>query len=148
MYQHQELTHKIIAAAIEVHKILGPGLLESAYRFCIALELQNQGLCYQQEVNLPLLYKSKRVDCGFRIDFLVEDAIVLELKSVESMLPVHKAQLLTYLRLTGKQIGLLINFNIALLKHGIYRCVFNAHEHVVKSGATSRSDNSFNAEGE
>ena len=126
IYQHQELTHKIIAAAIEVHKILGPGLLESAYRLCLAFELENQGLHYQQELLIPILYKDRKIDCGFRLDFLVENAVVLELKSIEKILPVHEAQLLTYLRLTGKQVGLLINFNVTMLKNGIHRSVLNA----------------------
>ena len=130
IYQHQELTRKIIAAAIEVHKILGPGLLESAYRLCLAFELQNQGLHYKQELVVPILYKDKKIDCGFRLDFLVENAVILELKSVESVLPVHEAQLLTYLRLTGRQVGL-------LLKNGIHRKVLNAHDSDVESALTS-----------
>ena len=128
IYQHQELTHKIIAAAIEVHKILGPGLLESAYRLCLAFELENHGLCYLQELAIPFFYKDKKVDCGFRLDFLVENEVILEIKSVDSTLPVHEAQLLTYLRLTGKQVGLLINFKAPLLKNGIHRCVLKANE--------------------
>ena len=137
IYQHQELTRKIIAAAIEVHKILGPGLLESAYRLCLAFELQNQGLHYKQELVVPILYKDKKIDCGFRLDFLVENAVILELKSVESVLPVHEAQLLTYLRLTGRQVGLLINFNETMLKNGIHRKVLNAHDSDVESALTS-----------
>jgi len=137
IYQHQELTRKIIAAAIEVHKILGPGLLESAYRLCLAFEFENQGLHHQQELLVPILYKDKKIDCGFRLDFLVENAVVLELKSIETILPVHEAQLLTYLRLTGKQVGLLINFNVTMLKNGIHRSVLNAHDVDVESRLTS-----------
>ncbi len=128
IYQHEELTHKIIASAIEVHKFLGPGLLESAYKLCLAFELDSYGLRYDQELHVPLIYKNRKVDCGFRLDFLVENAVVLELKSVDSTLPIHQAQLLTYLRLMNKQVGLLINFNVAVLKTGIRRCVLNAHE--------------------
>jgi GxxExxY protein len=128
-YPHQELTRRIIGSAIEVHKILGPGLLESAYQLCLAFEFDRQGVHYQQELVTPLLYKERKIDCGFRLDFLIEDTVILELKSVESILPVHEAQLLTYLRLTDKQIGLLINFNVTYLKDGIYRRVLNSIEY-------------------
>jgi GxxExxY protein len=128
IYQYQELTQKIIAIAIEVHKTLGPGLLESVYRLCLGCEFENHGLRYQSELVMPLIYKKKTIDCGFRLDFLVENAVILELKSIEFVLPVHEAQLLTYLRLTGKQVGLIINFNVPVLKKGIRRCVLNAHE--------------------
>lgn len=132
-YQHQELTRQIIGAAIEVHKTLGPGLLESTYRLCLALELEHRGLRYNQELLIPILYKHKKIECGFRLDFLVENTVILELKSVETMLPVHKAQLLTYLRLTGKEVGLLINFNVAVLKDGIHRSILNAQEFDLES---------------
>lgn len=127
-YQHQALTQEIIGAAIEVHKALGPGLLESAYRACLAFELDDRGLKYKQEQTLPLMYKGRTAYIGFRLDFLIEDAVVLELKSLASILPVHEAQLLTYLRLTDKRVGLLINFNVTRLKDGIHRCVLNALE--------------------
>ncbi len=127
-YQDEELTHNIIAAAIEVHKTLGPGLLESAYKTCLLMEFEEMGLNYKQELMTPIVYRNKRIDCGFRIDVLVEDKIVLELKSVEHILPVHEAQILTYLRLLGRQVGLLINFNVSVLKKGIRRCVLDAHE--------------------
>lgn len=127
MYLHQELTHRIIAAAIEVHKNLGPGLLEAVYRFCLSLELEALGLKYQKEVGIHLLYKNKKIDNCFRLDFLIESDIILELKSIEKILPVHEAQLLTYLRLSGKQVGLLINFNVPVLKQGIHRCILSAH---------------------
>ena len=125
MYPHQNITHKIIAAAIEVHKHLGPGLLEVVYLVCLSVELELYGLRFQKELNIPLSYKNRRIDHSFRIDFLVENEVVLELKSIEAILPVHKAQLLTYLKLTGKQVGLLINFNVALLKNGIHRCILS-----------------------
>ena len=128
MYLYQELTHKIIAAAIEVHKNLGPGLLEAVYRLCLGLEFENYGLKYQKEVSIPLLYKDKKIDHCFRLDFLVENELVLELKSIETMLPVHEAQVLTYLRLSGKQVGLLINFNVPVLKMGIRRCILSKQE--------------------
>ena len=128
MYLHQELTHKIIAAAIEVHKNLGPGLLEAVYRLCLGLEFESYGLKYQKEVPIPLLYKDQKIDHCFRLDFLVENEIILELKSIETMLPIHEAQLLTYLRLSRKQVGLLINFNVSVLKLGVRRCILSKPE--------------------
>ena len=127
-YQEQGLTQKIIGAAIEVHKILGPGLLESAYKSCLSFEFERMGLEYKQEITVPFIYKNKRFDCGYRLDFLVEDKILIELKSTEAFSPIHKAQLLTYMRLMNRQIGLLINFNSLILKEGIRRCVLNASE--------------------
>ena len=138
IYQHQALTRKIIGSAIEVHKVLGPGLLESAYRLCLAFEFERQGLHYQQELVTPLLYKERKIDCGFRLDFLIENAVILELKSIESILPVHEAQLLTYLRLTDKKVGLLINFNVTKLKDGIHRRVLNAFEFDATSSCLSK----------
>lgn len=129
-YQDQELTHKIIGAAILVHKNLGPGLLETAYRFCLGLEFEALGLNFKQEVAFPLIYRNRKLDCGFRADFLVEEKVVLELKSLEILLPIHESQLLTYLRLMNKQVGLLINFNETTLKNGIRRCVLKATETV------------------
>lgn len=127
MYPSQDLTSKIIAAAIEVHKYLGPGLLEAAYSTCLALELQSVGLRFQKELDIPLIYKNHRIDRFLRLDYLIENEVVLELKSLETVLPLHEAQLLTYLKLTGKQVGLLINFNVPLLKNGIYRRVLGAN---------------------
>lgn len=127
-YQHQELTRQIIGAAIEVHKILGPGLLESAYRQCLVFELEHRGLRCNQELLIPILYKHKKIDYGFRLDLIVENTVILELKSVDAILSLHKAQLLTYLRLANKQLGLLINFNVPLLKDGIHRIVLNAED--------------------
>src|ERR1035441_6699014 len=117
------ITHGIIAAAIEVHRQLGPGLLESAYRECVCYELSQMGLAFTREVPLPLRYKPLKLDCSYRIDLLVEDEIVVELKSVEQTMPVHSAQLLTYLKAANKQVGLLINFNVPVLKDGIRRIV-------------------------
>jgi GxxExxY protein len=131
MYPHQDITHKIISAAIEVHKNLGPGLLESVYSTCLGLEFESLGLRFEKEIDIPLTYKNRRIDRFLRLDYLVENEVVLELKSLEAVLPLHEAQLLTYLKLTGKQIGLLINFNVPLLKNGIYRRILGAN---VKSG--------------
>jgi GxxExxY protein len=117
------ITHGIIAAAIEVHRQLGPGLLESAYRECVCYELSQMDLAFTREVQLPLCYKGLKLDCSYRIDLLVENEIVVELKSVEQVVPVHSAQLLTYLKAANKQVGLLINFNVPVLKDGIRRIV-------------------------
>ena len=119
-----EITSKIIKAAITVHNELGPGLLESVYHECLRIELKEMSLNVQGEVSVPVSYKGKEItQDGFRIDLLVEDAVVVELKSVEEVKPVHKKQLLTYLCLTGKTIGLLINFNEVMLKNGITRII-------------------------
>jgi GxxExxY protein len=116
-------TSPIIGAAIEVHRNLGPGLLESAYEECLCHELHLRGLDCKRQVLLPLLYKGLKLDCGYKIDLIVQDEVVLELKAVEKLLPVHEAQLLTYLKLTSKRVGLLINFNVPLLTQGIIRRV-------------------------
>lgn len=121
---HEGLTEKIIGAAIEVHRTLGPGLLESAYEECLCHELHLRGIGFQRQVPLSVEYKGVHLDCGYRIDILVEDAVVLELKCVEHVLPVHEAQLLTYLKLTAKRVGLIINFHVAtLVRGGIVRKV-------------------------
>lgn len=120
-YPHQELTGSVIGGAIEVHKALGPGLLESAYEECLCHELNLRGHAYRRQVPLPVQYKGIHLDCGYRMDILVEETIILELKTVEQFMPVHEAQLLTYLRLSQKQIGLLINFKVPVLKDGIIR---------------------------
>jgi GxxExxY protein len=119
-----EITEKIIGAAIEVHKTLGPGLLESAYEECLAHELFIANVSFERQVPLPG-YKSIQLDCGYRLDFLVEQTVVLEIKTVESLQPIHEAQLLTYLKLGGWPIGLLINFNVPVLTKGIKRMVNN-----------------------
>ena len=119
----KEITEVILGAGIEVHKALGPGLLESAYEECLCYELNLRGLSYKRQVDPPVTYKAVKLDCGYRLDLIVEDAVILELKSVEKLLPIHEAQLLTYLRLSGKRVGLLMNFNVATLKDGIVRRV-------------------------
>ncbi|HEV8430381.1 MAG TPA: GxxExxY protein [Pyrinomonadaceae bacterium] len=116
-----QLTHEIIGAAIEVHRKLGPGLLESSYRECLCRELLLRGVAFRREKGLPLEYKGIKLDCGYRIDILVADRVVVEVKSVEMLAPIHDAQLLTYLRLGGWRVGLLINFNVVVLKDGIHR---------------------------
>jgi len=123
MLIHEELTEQIIGSAIEVHRELGPGLLESAYEECFCHELHLRSLRFQRQVGLPVAYKRLDLDCGYRIDVVVEESVIIELKSIEQILPVHLAQLLTYLRLGGKKVGLLINFNVSVLKNGIVRRV-------------------------
>jgi GxxExxY protein len=120
---HEELTQQIIGAAIEVHRVLGPGLLESAYEECLCRELSLRGLEFARQVELPIEYKGVKLDCGYRIDLLVEDAVVLELKCVDRVLPIHEAQLITYLRLKKISVGLLINFHCEVLTRGIVRKV-------------------------
>jgi len=121
--QKDPRTSLIIGAAIEVHRTLGPGLLESAYEECLCHELHLRGLTFERQVDLPVLYKGLQLDCGYKMDLVVEREVVLELKCVEKILPVHEAQLLTYLKLSGKRVGLLINFNVPLLTQGIIRRV-------------------------
>jgi GxxExxY protein len=116
-----EATEGIIGAAIEVHRQLGPGLLESIYEECLAHELKLCGIPFRRQVALPVVYKGLELDCGYFMDFVIQDRVVLELKSVEHILPVHEAQLLTYLRLSKNRLGLLINFNVPVLKQGISR---------------------------
>lgn len=123
MADNDQLTEKIIGLAIEVHRQLGPGLLESAYEECLCYELQSSGLNFARQVNLPVIYKEVRLGCGYRMDIVIENAVILELKTVEKLLPIHEAQLLTYLRLANIKTGLLLNFNSAILKHGIRRLV-------------------------
>ena len=124
----KEWTEKIIGAAIEVHRAIGPGLLESAYEECLACEMKIRGLKYQRQAPLSVVYKNVNLDCGYRLDFLVEKAIVLELKAVESLQPIHQAQMLTYLKLGGWTVGLVINFNVPVLKTGIKRVVLNYND--------------------
>jgi len=123
MDNHQ-LTHEIIGAAIEVHRLLGPGLLESAYEECLCHELKLHSLGVQRQVAVPVVYKEVKLECGYRLDLVVENKVVLELKSIEAFSPVYEAVMLTYLRLSGFRIGLLINFNVPILKDGIRRFVF------------------------
>ena len=119
----KELTDKIIGAAIEVHKILGPGLLESAYQVCLEHESKLRNIPFEHLVDLPLHYKGINLDAGYEIDLIYDKRIIVELKAVERVMPVHEAQLLTYMKLTGIRVGLLINFNVPVLKDGIYRRV-------------------------
>ena len=118
-----DLTDKIIGAAIEVHRALGPGLLESAYQLCTAQESRLEKLPCTEQIQLKLKYKGIELDGGYRIDFIFDNRVVVEIKAVEQVLPEHEAQLLTYLKLTGTHVGLLINFNLPVLKNGIYRRV-------------------------
>jgi GxxExxY protein len=117
------ITGGVISAAMKVHSLLGPGLLESAYQACLFHELINQSFHVLAQVGLPVIYEGERIELGYRIDLLIEDLVVVELKCVEAIHPVHEAQLLSYLRLSGKQVGLLINFHVARLKDGIRRMV-------------------------
>ena len=120
-----ELTERVIGACIEIHRALGPGLLESAYEECLCYELSQAGMKFERQKPLPVNYKDVKLDCGYRLDLVVEEKIIIELKAVESLLPIHEAQLLTYLKLSGITLGLLINFNVAMLKQGIKRIVNN-----------------------
>ena len=121
MLMHEELTGRILGAAIEVHRELGPGLLESAYEQCLCHEFELAGIAFDRQVGLPVVYKGVKLDCGYNMDVVVEGKVVLELKAVEGLLPIHEAQLLTYLKLGGYRVGMLINFNAAVLKEGIRR---------------------------
>jgi GxxExxY protein len=118
-----KITENIIGAAIEVHRYLGPGLLESVYQACLAKELSIAEMVFEQQKPMPVEYTDLILDCGYRLDFLVEGTVVVELKTVESLLPVHESQLLTYLKLSGCKTGLLLNFNVPVLKSGIKRMV-------------------------
>ncbi len=121
-------TETVIGAAIEVHRHLGPGLLGSAYEECLCEELSLREIPFKRQVALPVSYKSKKLDIGYRIDLLVNDEVVVELKTVESILPIHEAQTLTYMRLGGWQVGLILNFNVTVLKNGIKRLVHKLKE--------------------
>ncbi|MDX2188375.1 MAG: GxxExxY protein [Bacteroidota bacterium] len=118
-----DITSKIIGCAIEVHRELGPGLLESAYEECLYYELKSNGILVSKQVPMPLIYKDIRMDCGYRIDLLVENKIIVEIKAVELVAEITKAQLMTYLKLANLKVGLIINFNVKLLKDGIIRWV-------------------------
>ena len=120
-YEKDLLTDQIIGVAIEVHRHLGPGLLESAYEECLCYELTQSAIPFKRQVPLPVVYKSVRLDCGYRIDVLIDDRLILELKAIERLMPIHDAQVLTYMRLSGIRTGLLLNFNIPVLKDGIRR---------------------------
>jgi len=117
------ITRKIIGAAINVHRALGPGLLESAYETCLAYELDQLGLKVERQKPLPVRYRGITLDCGYRLDLVVENSVIVEVKATEGLLPVHQAQVLSYLRLTGLKVGLLITFNVPVLKRGLKRIV-------------------------
>jgi GxxExxY protein len=118
-----ELTHEIIGAAIEVHKNLGPGLLESTHEECLCHELSQRGIPFERQKPIPVVYKGVKLDCGYRPDLLVADRVILELKSVETLAPIHDSIMITYLKLSGHRIGLLMSFNVQILKEGIKRLV-------------------------
>lgn len=123
MLESEKLTEAIIGAAIDVHRELGPGLLESAYEECLCFELSGLQIPFTRQVALPVAYKGMRLDCGYRLDIVIDNQVIIEIKSVEAILPIHKAQLLTYLKLSGFKVGLLLNFNVSVLKNGITRLV-------------------------
>lgn len=123
-----QITERIIGAAINVHKELGPGLLESAYQTCLYYELQKTGLKVEKEVPLPLVYEDVHLECGYRVDLLVENKVIIELKSVDNLADIHTAQVLTYLKLSNNKIGLLINFNVVILVNGIRRLINKYHK--------------------
>jgi len=120
-FHNDALTEKVIGHAIEVHRQLGPGLLESAYEECLSYELVQAKFVFERHVALPVVYKSVRLDCGYRLDLVVEKQLILELKTVERLMPIHEAQVITYMKLSGIPTGLLLNFNSVVLKHGIRR---------------------------
>jgi GxxExxY protein len=123
-----QLTHEIIAAAMRVHTNLGPGLLESAYEACLAFELRKDGIHHvESQVGLPVVYEGVRLDIGYRIDLIVDDSVILEIKSVDAIAPIHEAQLMSYMKLSGKSVGLLINFNVVHLRDGIKRMVIGTN---------------------
>ncbi len=119
-----QITEAIIGCAIEVHRNLGPGLLESAYEECLAYERKNHGFKVDRQVPVPVIYKDIKLECGYRIDILVENTVVVELKSIDALAPIHEAQILTYMKFANKPLGLLMNFNVTLLKNGIKRYKF------------------------
>ena len=121
--EFDKLSNRVIGCAIEVHRYLGPGLLESTYEQCLAHEMKMEGMPFKLQYPLPVEYKGIKVDCGYRVDLLVNNTLIVELKSVDKILPIHQAQLLTYMKLSGIKIGLLINFNVEYLKRGIKRMV-------------------------
>lgn len=124
----EQVAKEIVDAAIKVHRELGPGLLESAYQHCLAYELRKRGLRVETEVILPITYDGQQIDAGYRIDMLVEDAVIIENKAVDQLMPIHQAQLLTYLKLRSCSLGFLLNWHVPLMKQGIKRMVNNLHE--------------------
>lgn len=134
-----EITEQVIGAAIEVHRALGPGLLESAYESCLAAELVQRGLQIERQKTLPVIYRDARIDCGYSLDLLVEGRVVVEVKAVDKLAPIHDAQVISYLRLSGCRVGLLVNFNVLLLKDGLRRLV-NDFSDPLPSSANSAVD--------
>lgn len=126
--RENEITEKIIGCAIEVHRGLGPGLLESAYEQCLCYELSQHKLSFERQIELPVIYKSVNLTCGYRMDLVVENLVIVELKAIDQILKIHEVQLLSYLRLYKKAVGLLINFHVPVLKNGVRRIVNNFHE--------------------
>jgi len=138
------ITRRIIGAAIEVHRRLGPGLLESAYETCLAFELRQLGFKIEQQKPLPVVYKDVKLDCGYRLDLVVDDSVVVEVKAVDQLAPIHDAQLLSYLRLSRQRVGLLINFHVRVLKNGLKRIVNDFPDSAVSatSAVNKSSENS------
>jgi GxxExxY protein len=133
-----DITHSIIGAAIEIHRNLGPGLLEAVYEECLAREFDLRNIPYARQKPIPLIYKDLKLECGYRLDFLVRDRVVVELKSIEAIAPVHESVMLTYLRLSERPLGLLINFNVPILKDGIRRYVWHYDESEKDNAETRR----------
>lgn len=127
--QHElnELSYKVIGCAYKVHTTLGPGLLESTYQTCLEFELLNEGLKVEREKALPVVYKGVKLEAGYRIDLLIEDKLIIEIKSVDAVIPIHEAQVMTYLKLSGKKLALLLNFNVTDMKKGINRIVLKEY---------------------
>lgn len=129
-----DITNMVIGAAMKIHSAIGPGVLESVYRKCLQHELHKSGLAVQAEMKLPVLYDGRVLESGYRLDLLVQNQVVIELKCVDDLLPIHKAQLLTYLRLANKSIGLLLNFNVVHMRDGIRRILNNRHQAPLAAG--------------
>ncbi|HET9410155.1 MAG TPA: GxxExxY protein [Candidatus Sulfotelmatobacter sp.] len=140
------ITRRIIGAAIEVHRQVGPGLLESAYESCLAFELRQMGLQFELQKPLPVIYKDVRLDCGYRLDIVVENSVIVEIKAVEQLLPIHDAQLLSYLRLSGKKVGLLINFHARVLKSGLKTIVNEFPDSALSAGSAVNTISKSNRE--
>lgn len=136
-----ELTHKIIGAAIEVHRLLGPGLLESAYEECLCKELILRGIAHERQKPVPVIYKDVKLECGYRIDILVEHRIVVELKAIEQIAPIHEAVVLTYLKLSGNRVGLLLNFHVPVLKEGVRRYIWKEGKELTTESAEASREN-------
>ena len=136
-----ELTRAIKGAAIEVHRVLGPGLLESAYEECLCRELTLKALRYERQKPVPVVYKDLKLECGYRLDLLVESRIIVELKAIEQIGPIHEAVVLTYLKLSGKSVGLLINFHVPVLKDGIRRYIWKENKELTTECTETRREN-------